>query len=88
MRDFFIRGFEMIVNIIVVVMLIGVVVAAGAMAFGPPMQPGMPGGIGMGIMVLVLGLLYVVFIGGLMFLGLGIYQNTKKTAELLERKGG
>jgi len=88
MRDFFINGFEILVGIIIVLLGIGILVAAGAAAFGGgTMIQGMPmqGGPLMGLAILVGGLLYLIFIGGLMYLGLGIYQNTKKTAAALER---
>ena len=89
MRDFFISGFEILVGIIVVLMIIAVLGAAGAVAFsgGGTVIQGMPmqGGVLAGVAILVAGLLYVVFLGGLMYLGLGIYQNTKKSAAALER---
>ena len=86
MRDFFIGAFEKLVSIIVVVMAIGVLVAAAAVSFGPGMGPGGgQGGILQGLFVLVGGSIYVIFIGGAMYLGLGIYQNTKRSAELLEQ---
>ena len=88
MRDFFINGFEILLGIILVLMIIGIIVFAGVVAFGGGMmmngQP-MPGGPAMGAGILVAGLLYVLFVGGLMYLGLGIYQNTKKTAAAMER---
>lgn len=92
MRDFFINGFEILVGIIIVLLGIGVLVAAGAAAFGGggTMVQGMPmqGGPLMGLAILVGGFLYLIFIGGLMYLGLGIYQNTKKTAAAMERMAG
>jgi hypothetical protein len=90
MRDFFIRSFELLVGVIIVVMSIGVVIAAVATMFGAGMGAGMGpmgqgGGIIAGLAILVGGTIYVIFIGGIMYLGLGIYQNTKRTAEALER---
>ena len=89
MRDFFINGFEILVGIIVVLMIIAVLGLAGVTAFGGSgtVIQGMPlqGGILAGVAILVGGLLYVVFLAGLMYLGLGIYQNTKKSAAALER---
>ncbi len=84
MRDFFIRSFEMLVGVIVVVMGIAVLIGAVGAMFGGNMM-GTGGGILAGLAVLVIGGIYVVFMGGIMYLGLGIYQNTKRTAELLER---
>lgn len=93
MRDFFINGFEILLGIILVLMILGVVAFAGIAAFGGGggiMMDGqaMPGGPVVGLVILVVGLLYVLFVGGLMYLGLGIYQNTKKTAAALERMAG
>lgn len=92
MRDFFINAFEILVGVIIVLLLIGVVVGAGVVAFGGGgmMMNGqqMQGGPLAGLAILVGGLLYVVFIGGLMYLGLGIYQNTKKTATAMEKMAG
>ena len=89
MRDFFINGFEILVGIIVVLMIIAVLGLAGVTAFGGSgtVIQGMPmqGGILAGVAILVGGLLYVVFLAGLMYLGVGIYQNTKKSAAALER---
>lgn len=88
MRDFFINAFEKLVAVIVVLMCVFVVIAAVGVAFGGGMGPGGPGaggGVLMGLLVLAVGAIYVVLIGGAMYLGLGIYQNTRRTAELLER---
>ena len=87
MRDFFIRAFEVLVGIIVVLLCIGVAVAAGIAAFGGPgmMGQGAPSGPLVGLGILIGGAIYVVFIRGLMYLGLGIYQNTRRTAEAVER---
>lgn len=86
MRDFFINAFEKLVAVIVVLMCLGVVVGAAAVSFGGGMGPGGgQGGILQGLLVLVAGAIYVVFLGGAMYLGLGIYQNTKRSADLLER---
>lgn len=85
MRDFFIKSFEMIINVVVIIMSIGVVIAGLATMFGAGM--GMGGGAGFlsGLFVLVVGGVYVLFFGGLMYLGLGIYQNTRRSAEAMER---
>lgn len=90
MRDFFIRGLEMLVNILILLMALGIVIFAAAAMFGqaPTMGPGMPPANGpvAGVLILIGGFIYLVFVGGLMYLGLGIYQNTKRTAELLETR--
>ncbi len=83
MRDFFIQWFEALVHVLVVLMLVAVVALAGVAAFGvTPVIEGMSGPVA-GLVVLIFGLLGVVFVAGLAYLGLGIYQNTKRTAELL-----
>ena len=91
MRDFFINGFEILVGIIMIVMILGVIALAGTAAFssGTVIQgQSLQGGPLVGLGILVGGLLYILFIGGFMYMGLGIYQNTKKTAAALERMGG
>lgn len=86
MRDFFIRSFEMLVNILVVVMSVVVVVAAlGAMTGTGPGMMGQGGGVLAGLVILVAGGINVIILAGLMYLGLGIYQNTKRTAEAVAR---
>lgn len=91
MRDFFINTFEILVGVIVVLLCIGVVVFAGVVAFGSggDMGQGMgPAGMSgplAGLAVLIGGAIYVIFIAGLMYIGLGIYQNTKRTAEAVEK---
>ena len=96
MRDFFINSFEILVGVIVVVMSLGVLVFAGMAAFGGgtvmgmggPGGPGVPSGPLMGLAILIGGGIYVIFIGGLMYIGLGIYQNTKRTAAAVEKMTG
>ncbi|MGI9393567.1 MAG: hypothetical protein ACR2OY_02875 [Boseongicola sp.] len=79
MRDFFISTFEKIVGVIVVVMGIAVIVGA----FGAGSQSGILAFLG----ILVIGAVYVVLMGGLMYLGLGIYHNTKRMADAMDRSG-
>lgn len=79
MRDFFIQSFEMIVNVIVVVLAVGVVVGAIGTMFSDE------GGFLQGLMVLIGGAVWVLFTGGIMYLGLGIYQNTRQTHEAIQR---
>ena len=86
MRDFFINSLEILVSVFVVLLSLGVLVGAAAVAFGGgSMGPGGMSGPLAGIAILVGGALYVVFIGGFMFMGIGIYQNTKRSAEALEK---
>ena len=86
MRDMFINLLEKLINIIVVIGAIGVVVAAAAMLFMPNNQFGPAGGVLGALLVLVVGAVYLILVAGFMYLGLGIYQNTKRTADLLERR--
>ena len=83
MRDFFIRSFEVIVNVVVVLLGLAVIAATLGTMFNS--MPGQPGGLLPGLFVLVAGTVYVLFVGGLLFLGLGIYQNTRRTAEAVEK---
>ena len=85
MRDFFINSFEILVNVVVVLLAIGVVVFAGMAAFSGGMGPGGASGPLAGLGILIGGGIYVVFIGGLLYMGLGIYQNTKRTADAVEK---
>ena len=91
MRDFFIRGFEAILSVILIVAAIGIVIAAGAAAFGRPQIDGAPSGMQgpvAGLAILVVGFVGLMIYGGLLYLGLGIYHNTRRTAEALEARGG
>ena len=89
MRDFFIKGFEILVGVIVVLMGLGIIAVAAMVSFGGqtygmtgmPMQGGPLAGLG----VLIAGALYLIFVGGIMYLGLGIYQNTRRTADAMEK---
>lgn len=80
MRDFFINSFEKLVSVIIVLMALGTVVAA----FGASQD----GGVLALLAVLIFGGVYVIFMGGVMYLGLGIYHNTQRTADALERASG
>ena len=81
MRDFFINLLEKLINVFVVIALIGVVGGAVAASMAP--QQGVPG-IVVALGVLIAGFLYVVLMAGFMYLGLGIYQNTRRTAAAME----
>ncbi len=93
MRDFFINSLEILVGVIVVLLSLAILGAAAAAAFGGAM--GMGGGMGMGaggmsgplagVGILIGGALYVIFVGGFLYMGIGIYQNTKRSAEALEK---
>jgi hypothetical protein len=79
MRDFFISSLEKLITVVVALMCIAVVVGAGGTMMAQE------GGLLPAIGVLVFGGLYVILMGGMMYLFLGIYDNTKRTAEATER---
>jgi hypothetical protein len=82
MRDFFILALEKLIAVFIVVAGIAVLVIS-VMAMASPQ-----GGALQGLAVLIGGGLYVVMMGGMLYLFLGIYHNTKRTAELLAAKAG
>ncbi|MFQ1699426.1 hypothetical protein ACJ5NV_02410 [Loktanella agnita] len=91
MRDFFIRSLDLLIGLFVILAILGVLLAAFAATSGGMSGPnGAPVGGGpiAGLLVLVLGLLYVCFVAGFMYLGLGIYHNTRRTADAVERMAG
>lgn len=90
MRDFFIRGFEAILSILLIIGAIVIVIAAGAAAFGGAQVGGATGMQGpvAGLAILIVGFVGLLIYGGLLYLGLGIYHNTRRTAEALEARGG
>lgn len=79
MREFFILWMERAVNVIIVLGAVAVLAGAIVMLFAP--QGGLLAAIG----VLVFGALYLVLLGGSIYLGLGIYNNTRRTAEAVEQ---
>ena len=85
MRDFFINTFEILVGVIIVLLSLGVLIGAGVATFRFGAGPGGFSGPIAGIAILVGGAIYVIFLGGLMYMGLGIYQNTKRTAAAVEK---
>lgn len=92
MRDFFIRSLDVLIGIFVVIAIFCVFAFAGlalsgAGMLGPDGQP-LPGGVGPAIGILIAGLIYVCFVAGFMYLGLGIYHNTRRTADAVERLAG
>jgi len=91
MRDFFIRGFEAILSVILIIAAIGIVIGAGVAAFGGGTVEGAPSGMQgpvAGLAILIVGFVGLMVYGGLLYLGLGIYHNTRRTAEALEARGG
>lgn len=86
MRHFFIKSLDMLIGLFVVLGALGVLVAAVAASTGAMAGPtgALSGGIGAALVVLVVGLLYIAFIAGFLYLGVGIYHNTRRTAEAVE----
>lgn len=78
MRNFFIRSMEQIINVLVVLGVIGVLLTALATLSHPA------GGLIRALAVLVFGAIYLVLMAGAIYLGLGIYDNTRRTAEATE----
>lgn len=86
MRDFFIRSLEKLIGVIIVLMSIGVIIGFFGIAFGGGYGAfGQAGGFFAALLFLVIGAIYVVLIGGFLYLGVGIYQNTQRTADATER---
>ncbi|MFV0245436.1 MAG: hypothetical protein ACK5IB_10515 [Qingshengfaniella sp.] len=79
MRDLIIGSFEKLVGLIVVVMLLAVVLGAVAMMFGSN------GGFLPGLGFLVFGVVNIVLGAGIAYLVLGIHDNTRRTAEAMEK---
>jgi len=79
MRQFFINSLEVLATVVIVLMAIGVV-GAGFMTFGMP-----NGGFLTALAVWIFGGVYVLLVGGAIYLFLGIYDNTKRSAEALEK---
>lgn len=76
MRELIIKSLDMIVWIVAgLIALAGVI--AGVMALGQ----GEVAGLG----IIIGGLLYAVVFAGMFFLMIGVYTNTKRTAEAIEK---
>lgn len=87
MRDFFIKSLELILNVVVVIVALGIIVAAGVALAGGGGAAFGTSDIGAAVLILVGGFVNLVLFAGFAYLGLGIYQNTKRTADLLEAQG-
>lgn len=86
MRDFFIGALDKLIGVVAVLLVLAVLAGTVIVASGGGGQ-GQPSGIGPAIFILVGGLIYTVFVVGFMYLGLGVYHNTKRMAASLESRG-
>jgi hypothetical protein len=80
MRDFFIEALDKLIAVIIVILALAVVFGSiGIMAQGGEQ-------ILVGFLALAAGAVYVMLMGGMLYLFLGIYYNTKRTADILDNK--
>lgn len=96
MRDFFIGSLEIFDNIVVVVAGVAIVLTAlsvlafgGGAGFYPPGFRLFAFGSGrfmMSLGILIMGFIWLTLFAGTLYLGLGIYRNTKRMADLLEER--
>lgn len=86
MRNFFIRAFDVLIAVIAILMIIGTLVLTYFAFTGGTIIQGLPfeGGPISGLMMLVGGLLFTIIQVGFLYIGTGIYMNTKRTAEAVE----
>ena len=88
MREFFIRVLDSLIGVFVVLAVIVVLIGSVGAFTGTTSGPyGMSGGgnVLAGLVILIAGSLYICFVAGFMYLGLGVYHNTKRTAEAVEK---
>lgn len=79
MREFFIDALEKIIAVVIVLGALMVLVAGFGTMFTPH------GGFWRGLAILIGGAIYLMLIGGMAYLGLGIYHNTRRTADAVEK---
>ncbi|MFK7938135.1 MAG: hypothetical protein AB8B82_02055 [Roseovarius sp.] len=87
MRDFFIRGFEIVLTLVILAAAVGVTALAVGVMMGPvALSEALPPAEGpaWAAAILLGGWLALLVIGGALFLGFGIYHNTRRTADTLE----
>ncbi len=82
MRNFFILWMERIVNVVIVIGAIAIFVSGVAAIFGS--NAGMGQGLLAGLAIWLGGAIYLILMGGLIYLGLGIHDNTRRTAQAVE----
>ncbi len=80
MRQFILGSFEKLVWLLVFILLIGSVIGGLGTMFS-----GSGPGILVGLAVMIGGVIYAIVIGGILLLFVGIHDNTKRSAEALER---
>ncbi len=87
MRNFFIRSFETLINFFVVVAIVILVLFATAalLGFGDMHRMDSPPRLLFAAAVLLGGGIYLILIAGFLYLVLGIYDNTRRAAEALEK---
>ncbi|MDB6180808.1 hypothetical protein [Paracoccus fistulariae] len=78
MREFFIDWSERLIAVFVIVAGIGVIFASLAAMFS-----GIPGGFLQGLLILIGGCIYLIIMGGMLYVAFGIYRNTLETNRLL-----
>lgn len=79
MREFFIDALEAIIAVVLILGAIVILISGIGAMFGAQ------GGFLRGLAILIGGSIYLMLIGGMAYLGLGIYHNTRRTAEAVER---
>ncbi|MDO5621019.1 MAG: hypothetical protein Q4G24_06060 [Paracoccus sp. (in: a-proteobacteria)] len=82
MRDFFILWAERLISVLVALMLLIVLVAAGGFMFAPAYAGG---SVLIGLVVLCLGGVATIVMAGQLYLFFGIYRNTLRINNLLEQ---
>lgn len=92
MRDFFIVALEYVIHVIVVLAILALFLATTMVALEVwQLRIILPGSIGntgplMAILVFFVGALCIILVAGMLYLGFGIYQNTRRTADAVENR--
>lgn len=92
MRDFFIIALEWIIHVLVVFLVLLLVLMSTMVALGVWQMPvALPGGVGRSgifaaLALLVVGGVLITLGAGMIYLGFGIYQNTRRMAVALEHR--